>query len=193
MPVDATPSLPPYAHVTQEAVQCAASASLRYSVPELLLHAVMRKENGRVGLEVKNTNGSRDLGPAGVNTIWLKEFGPYGIRLEHLRDDVCTNINASAYILRDYNNKQGGDWFKTLVAYNIGPNNWTPNRYAIGHKYATDVVEFWWGFQNYVDATHGVRREGAPNHLSKVQKPMAEPRAPKRAPSQLVFDVSSAR
>lgn len=147
-----TPSLPAYAHVTTEAVQCIADASVRYQVPELLLHAVMRKENGRMGKASRNKNGTYDVGLSQINTSWVKHFARYGIRLEHLLYDTCTNLQASAYILKDNANKFKGDWFKAIVAYNIGPNNWTPNRYSIGHKYAVDVVKYWWGFQQWVDA-----------------------------------------
>lgn len=156
--MDAVPSLPPYAHVTKEAVQCAAQASLRYDVPELLLHAILQKENGRVGTASKNKDGSYDLGPAQVNTRWVEYFAKFGLRMEHLRDDFCTNINASAYILRDNFNKKG-DWFNAIVSYNIGPNRWTTERYAIGYQYAASVVRNWWGFQDYVDAQRGIVRD----------------------------------
>ncbi len=150
--MDVTPSLPPYAHVSQEAVRCIAQASVRYDVPELLLHAIIVKENGRMGKCSRNSNGTYDCGLAQINTTWAPYFSKYGIKLEHLLGDTCTNLNASAYILRTNFNKKSGDWFKAIVSYNIGPANWTPKRYAIGHKYATDVVRYWWHFQNYVTA-----------------------------------------
>ncbi|VTU41474.1 MULTISPECIES: lytic transglycosylase domain-containing protein [unclassified Variovorax] len=188
--MDAIPSLPPYAHVTREAVQCAAQASLRYDVPELLLHAILRKENGRVGASSKNRDGSFDLGPAQVNTKWVEYFAKFGLRKEHLRDDFCTNINASAYIIRDNFNKKR-DWFNAIVAYNIGPNNWTPNRYRIGHKYASDVIGFWWGFQNYVDAQRGIRRTADGTPTAAATSPIRQAQASPAKPKQLVFSLSS--
>lgn len=162
----ATPSLPPYAHVTQEAVQCIADASVRYQVPELLLHAVLRKENGRMGQAVKNANGSYDMGLAQINTTWISHFAKYGVRIEHLLYDTCTNLQASAYILKDNAIKFNGDWFKAIVAYNIGPNNWSPQRYGIGYRYASDVVKNWWGFQNWVDAQNKVKRAVVPSYAA---------------------------
>jgi soluble lytic murein transglycosylase-like protein len=165
----ATPSLPPYAHVTAEAVQCIADASVRYQAPELLLHAILRKEGGRMGQAVKNKNGSYDLGLAQINTAWVAHFARYGVRIEHLLYDTCTNLHASAYVLRDNANKFQGDWFKAIVAYNIGPNNWTGERYSVGYRYATDVVKYWWGFQNWVDAQPGMRRQVVPVVPQPVQ------------------------
>ena len=135
-----------------------ADASVRYQTPELLLHAIVAKENGRVGKASRNKNGTFDLGPAQINTLWVPYFARFGVKLEHLLYDPCTNLQASAYILKDNVNKFKGDWFKAIIAYNIGPYNWTPNRYAIGHKYAMDVVKYWWGFQNWVDAYRKLNR-----------------------------------
>ncbi|KWU17812.1 lytic transglycosylase domain-containing protein [Burkholderia cenocepacia] len=158
--MDAIPSLPPYAHVTQEAVQCAAKASLRYDVPELLLHAILMKENGRVGKTSRNRNGSEDLGPAQINSSQIPRFAAMGLNRDYILNDFCTNIYVSAYILRENFNKKH-DWFQAIVSYNIGPNNWTQDRYRIGYNYAVGVVRYWWSFQNYVDAQHGIRRVAA--------------------------------
>lgn len=145
----AVPALPPYGHLTAQAVQCVADASERYQVPELLLHAILRKENGRNGHYSLNHNGTYDLGLAQINTTWLKEFGRYGIRPEHIMNNECVNVSLSAYILRYNWGRQQRDWFKAVVAYNIGNSKWTPNRYAIGYRYAKDVVNYWWGFYRY--------------------------------------------
>lgn len=152
--LDAT--LPPYGHISAEAVQCVASAARRYEVPELLLHAILLKENGRMGQWSANRNGTYDLGLAQINTAWLPHFARYGVRLEHLAYDTCTNLQASAYILKDNWLRLGGDWFKAIVAYNIGPNNWTDTRYRIGHRYASDVVSNWWRFQHWAYAQQPV-------------------------------------
>lgn len=171
----ATPSLPPYAHVDAQAVQCIADASVRYEVPELLLHAVLRKENGRTGQAVRNSNGSYDMGLAQINTVWVPHFARYGVKLEHLLHDTCTNLQASAYILKDNLLKFKGDWFKAIVAYNIGPNNWTSARYSVGYRYASDVVRYWWGFQNWVDANREVARSVVPAYAGpQAYQPSAQ-------------------
>ncbi len=184
--MDVTPSLPPYAHVTQEAVQCIAQASVRYDVPELLLHAIIVKENGRMGQCSKNKNGTYDCGLAQINTAWVPYFAKYGIKLEHLLKDTCTNLQASAYILRSNYNKKNANWFNAIVAYNIGPNNWTKERYSVGYGYASDVVKRWWGFQNYVDASRGVSR--ATVNEPGQQAPAPSSRHARQAQS-LVFEA----
>jgi soluble lytic murein transglycosylase-like protein len=143
------PALPPYGPIDAVAAQCIVQASTRYEVPELLLHAIIRKEGGRMGKYSKNKNGTYDFGLAQINTSWLKQFAAYGITPSHLLNDTCVNISASAYVLK-YNWLRQKDWFKAIVAYNIGNNNWTPQRYAIGYKYAVDVVYYWRSFHDYV-------------------------------------------
>jgi soluble lytic murein transglycosylase-like protein len=144
------PALPPYGPIDAVAAQCIVQASSRYEVPELLLHAVIRKENGRMGRYSKNKNGTYDFGLSQINTSWLKQFAAYGITASLLLNDTCVNISASAYILK-YNWLRQKDWFKAIVAYNIGNNNWTPERYAIGYTYAADVLHYWRAFSDYVE------------------------------------------
>lgn len=190
--MDAIPSLPPYAHVTQEAVQCAAKASSLYDVPELLLHAILMKENGRVGKTSRNRNGTEDLGPAQINSSQIPRFTAMGLSRGYILNDFCTNIYVSAYILREnYNRKH--DWFQAIVSYNIGPNNWTQERYRIGYNYAVGVVRYWWSFQNYVDARSGIHRE-ATSQVALVAQVAASkaPRAPRvvTTSQQLVYSVA---
>lgn len=150
--LDAVPLLPPYAHLDEEAVHCVAQASSRYDVPELLLHSILLKEDGRTGQCSKaNSNGTRDCGLAQINTTWVPHFQKQGIPASVLYGNACTNIQAAAYILRS-NYLRKRDWFEATVAYNIGPNNWTPVRKAIGWKYATDVTQRWWSLHTWVTA-----------------------------------------
>lgn len=147
--LDAAPALPPYAHLDKEAVHCVAQASVRYEVPELLLHAILLKEDGRTGkCSRPNSNGTRDCGLAQINTDWVPYFRKYGIAQEHLVNNACTNIQASAYILRKYYLRKG-DWYSAAMSYNIGPNNWTPNRTRIGTRYASDVIARWWSLHDW--------------------------------------------
>jgi soluble lytic murein transglycosylase-like protein len=154
-----TPVVPPYAHLNKEAVQCIAQASLRYEVPELLMHAVINKENGRTGQCVKNRNGTQDCGLAQINTAWDAYFAKQGVHPAELRTNACLNISASAYILK-YNYIKKRNWPDAVISYNIGPNNWTPTRYQIGYRYAKDVVSRWWGFHEWV-VTNSARNPAA--------------------------------
>lgn len=152
-----TPALPPYAHLNEEAVQCIAQASVRYDVPELLIHAILMKENGRTGQCTRNRDSSHDCGLAQINTRWVDYFSKFGIKQEALFGNACTNIAASAYILKKNFYLKKSDWFNAIMAYNIGPNAKEPSRIAIGYRYAKDVVGYWWWFENYRNSARSDR------------------------------------
>lgn len=86
---------------------CLMLASQTYSIPPAVLVGIYKAEGGKVGQEVKNTNGSYDLGPMQINTIWLPELaGKWGVSestaRKWVRDDACTNVGVSAWILRQH-------------------------------------------------------------------------------------------
>lgn len=86
---------------------CLMLASQTYSVPPAVLVGIYKAEGGKVGQEVKNSNGSHDLGPMQINTIWLPELAKkWGVSEETarrwVRDDACTNVGVSAWILSQH-------------------------------------------------------------------------------------------
>ncbi|MGH1403894.1 MAG: lytic transglycosylase domain-containing protein [Alphaproteobacteria bacterium] len=86
---------------------CMMLASQNYNVPPALLVGIYKAEGGKVGQQVENTNGSYDLGPMQINTIWLPELSKkWGVseKKAHkmVRDDACTNVNVAAWILRGH-------------------------------------------------------------------------------------------
>ncbi len=86
---------------------CMMLASQTYDVPPALLAGIYKAEGGRVGQQVKNSNGSFDLGPMQINTIWLPELAKkWGVNQDTahkmIRDDACTNVNVAAWILRGH-------------------------------------------------------------------------------------------
>jgi len=82
--------------------QCVMEAARYHSVPFAALLAIMDVEGGRVGESSQNTNGSEDLGPMQVNTIWLPRLARYGISRELVRDNGCVNVAVAAWILREH-------------------------------------------------------------------------------------------
>lgn len=112
-------------------------ASQTHDVPPALLTGIYKAEGGKVGQEVKNTNGSYDLGPMQINTIWLPELSKkWGVNKEtahrKVRDDACTNINVAAWILRKHLNETK-DLAKALEHY----HSRTPE---FGKKYKKRVI-----------------------------------------------------
>ncbi len=91
---------------------CLMLAANTYSVPPAVLMGIWEVEGGKVGQEVKNTNGSYDLGPMQINTIWLPELAKHWGVSERtakkwVRDDPCTNMGVSAWILKKHLNETG--------------------------------------------------------------------------------------
>ena len=86
---------------------CLMLASQTYSVPPAVLVGIYKVEGGKVGQEVKNDNGTFDLGPMQINTIWMPELaGNWGVSestaRKWVRDDACTNVSVAAWILRGH-------------------------------------------------------------------------------------------
>lgn len=149
------PVAPLQSRFDTQTVQCVVASARRYQVPALLLEAILVQENGRLGQAVRNKNRTYDLGPAQINTRWLPVFAHSGVKAEHLMNDLCTNLYAAGYVLRDAVNHFGGnDWFRATMAYNVGPKGLkSPGLYRTGYTYAYNVVRVWWQLQHEVFGT----------------------------------------
>jgi hypothetical protein len=91
---------------------CLMLASQTYSVPPAVLVGIYKVEGGKVGQEVLNDNGTYDLGPMQINTIWMPELaGKWGVSentaQKWVRDDACTNVSVAAWILRGHIDETG--------------------------------------------------------------------------------------
>lgn len=98
--------------IAQVLASCLFIASQTYQVPPAILMGIQTVEGGQVGQAVKNKNGSYDLGPMQINTIWIPELAKYwnvdqATAIRWVKDDPCTNINVSAWILRQHINETG--------------------------------------------------------------------------------------
>lgn len=116
---------------------CLMLASQTYSVPPAVLVGIYKAEGGQIGQEVKNTNGSYDLGPMQINTIWLPELADkWGVTKttarKWLRDDACTNVSVAAWILRGHLNETGS-LSKAIAHY----HSRTPRH---GNRYKSRVI-----------------------------------------------------
>lgn len=85
-------------------MHCAGSAAAEYSVPRILLLAIIKTESaGNAGALHLNRNGTHDVGLMQINTIWSHHLqSRYGIAhaSHHLRNDYCYNIRVGAWILK---------------------------------------------------------------------------------------------
>lgn len=87
---------------------CIFLAAQTYGIPPAVLLGIYQIESGKVGQEVgPNNNGSYDLGPMQINTLWVPDLASqWGVSKSTarrwLRDDPCTNVGVSAWILRTH-------------------------------------------------------------------------------------------
>lgn len=91
---------------------CLMLASQTYSVPPAVLVGIYKAEGGQIGQEVRNTNGTYDLGPMQINTIWLPDLAKrWGVSettaRKWVRDDACTNVGVAAWIFKSHLNETG--------------------------------------------------------------------------------------
>jgi soluble lytic murein transglycosylase-like protein len=111
---------------------CIFTAAQTYSVPPTVILGVLHVEGGRVGQAQPNTNGTYDLGPMQINTIWLPQLAKYwGVSektaLRWVRDDACVNIGVGAWILRSKMNEAGS--LSGGIAYYHSATPWRGQSY----------------------------------------------------------------
>ncbi len=99
---------------------CLMLASQTYQVPPAVMVGIWQVEGGQVGQAVANTNGTYDLGPMQINTIWIPELSQkWGVSEETAKswimNDPCTNMGVSAWILRSHYNETGS--LATAIQY----------------------------------------------------------------------------
>lgn len=123
--------------IAQALASCLMLAAYNYQVPAAVLVGIYKVEGGKVGQEVRNTNGSYDLGPMQINTIWMKELSghwnvPESTAKRLVRDDACTNMGVAAWILRRHL-QETGSLAKAIAHYH--------SRTAFrGHSYRKKVI-----------------------------------------------------
>lgn len=121
---------------TQLLAMCVLLASHTYQVPPAAIVGILHVEGGRVGQAVGNTNGSQDLGPMQVNTIWMPKLAQiWGVDKEtakqRVRDNGCVNVHVGAWILKQ-RMIETGSLHAGIAAY----HSYTP---ALGRAYAGKV------------------------------------------------------
>ena len=99
--------------MTKILAACLMLAAQTYSVPPAVLVGIHQVEGGTAGQAVgPNKNGSYDLGPMQINTLWIPLLAEkWGVTEDTayrwVRDDPCTNMGVAAWILRTHMNETG--------------------------------------------------------------------------------------
>lgn len=118
---------------------CFLLAAQTYNVPPQVMVGILHVEGGQVGQQVQNTNGSYDLGPMQVNTIWMPQLSRYWnvdaqTAKRWVRDNACVNLHVAAWILRQKIDGAGGNLFTGIAHYHSA----TPE---LGTRYAFKVIK----------------------------------------------------
>ncbi len=116
---------------------CLLMAAQTYSIPPAVMAGIYQVEGGKVGQQVRNTNGSYDLGPMQINTIWLPELSRmWGVSKQQawkeVRDNPCKNAAVAAWILKGHLNET-----KNLSQAIAHYHSRTPH---IGQRYRKKVI-----------------------------------------------------
>lgn len=87
-------------------------AGQAYDLPPAALYGIYQQEQGYKGAEIKNRNGSADLGVMQINTLWIPELSKHwhvsqDKAKDILKNDVCVNIQTAAWILKQHIDRTG--------------------------------------------------------------------------------------
>lgn len=117
---------------------CLLQAASYHGVNPLILRAIVYHESrDNPNLVLRNTNGTEDLGLAGLNTVHLAELARYGIRREQLLDG-CVNMYVAAWHLSRQVGQYGNTWTAVGSYHSKTPAH--RDRYA---KQIYDVLQRW--------------------------------------------------
>ena len=128
---------------------CVTRAAHTYQVPEWILMAVLRHENGPIGGSLMNRDGTRDYGVACINDLRIKDFHAKGLTYvtpELLMKDTCFNIQAAAFLLKEEQikerNKAGSanDWFVIAGNYHYNYRGKYPKNHDKYKKHIKTVM-----------------------------------------------------
>ena len=103
-------------HINNVPETCIVETANRFNLPKNLLIAILKTENGEIGKTNSNSNGSFDIGPMQINSIWLPHFSEY-VTLDKIKDNGCINMQVGAWILRHNINKANGNTWEGVGNY----------------------------------------------------------------------------
>lgn len=96
---------PPPTSVVPLTAACLVRAARLERVPLRALEGILAVEGGAVGLVRRDPNGTIDMGPMQINSLWLPRLRPEGYGVRTLVWNGCANVLAGAWIL-------ARDWWK---------------------------------------------------------------------------------
>lgn len=116
-----------------EIARCIVSAANGRVWLERTLWGLRDQEAGWIGAEVRNSNGTHDLGPLQVNSWWVQRIANLsGHRPEFIRawltNDACFNVRTASWIFLS-GLAASRDYWQAIGTYH-SPTRWRQLRYA---------------------------------------------------------------
>lgn len=102
--------------ITEISEQCIIQTAKRFNLSDIVLRAILQVEGGKPGEIRVNDNGSYDIGPMQINSIWLDKFNSY-TSLDKLLYNGCINLQVGAWILKNNINQANGDLWQGIGNY----------------------------------------------------------------------------
>lgn len=105
-----------------QVARCVEASASVYRLPPAVIVILLNVEGGSLGAVSSNTNGTVDLGPMQVNTIWVPQVAQHwnatpAEAYTALRDDFCANVEAGSWILRQALDEAHGDFWSGVGFY----------------------------------------------------------------------------
>lgn len=102
--------------------KCIVGAAKYHGVNPYLLRAILVVESRLNPSAINvNTNGTRDIGVAQINSIHLPVLQNHGINESHLMDG-CVNTYVGAWLLRKQISRYGLNWFGIAAYHSVTPD-----------------------------------------------------------------------
>lgn len=109
--------MPEFPPPLQERVVCSILAAVKYEVPVNIVLAIAEKEGGKPWQWVKNSNGTYDVGSMQLNTRYLEDLKPYGIKAEDVAEPGCYSFDLAAWRLRGHLKNDHADLWTRAANY----------------------------------------------------------------------------
>jgi len=102
--------------------KCILGAAQYHGVNPYFLRAILVVESQLNPKAINvNTNGTRDIGVAQINSIHLPVLQNHGIKESHLMDG-CVNTYVGAWLLRKQISRYGLNWFGIAAYHSVTPD-----------------------------------------------------------------------
>jgi soluble lytic murein transglycosylase-like protein len=103
-------------------IGCIESAAAVYRLPPAVIVILLSVEGGSLGRISQNSNGTADIGPMQVNSIWVPGVARHWQATTEdayvaLRDNFCANVEAGTWILRQAIDSAHGDFWSGVGFY----------------------------------------------------------------------------